>query len=73
MSANGNVWPYTPFSSTSNLSLQYHNAWIGCRKELIPAVDNNRTTSLCCIMESLMQEERGFKFDDKDDEHVRVT
>ncbi len=42
-----------------------------CRKENIAAVDNNRTASLCCLMESLMQPERGFKFDSKDDEHVR--
>jgi len=47
-------------------------AWLASRrKEDIPAVDNNRTTSLCCLMESLMQEARGFQFDAKEDEHTR--
>eukprot|EP00983_Pelagomonas_calceolata_P101903 1158747-Pelagomonas_calceolata.AAC.16 len=48
-----------------------YDTFAPCRKEDIPAVDNNRTTSLCCLMESLMQEARGFQFDAKEDEHVR--
>lgn len=33
-------------------------------------MDNNRITSLCCIMESLMQPSRGFNYSDKNEEHV---
>ncbi len=37
-------------------------------REYIPCVENNRAASLCYMMQSLMSQSRGFRFDKKPDE-----
>ncbi len=37
-------------------------------KEFIPAVENNRTASLCCMLQSMLSPQRGFSLDKKPEE-----